>query len=41
MMRADKGQVTGIRGGVVGGVGVNDPIFDRRRDQGHGVEGVG
>jgi hypothetical protein len=41
MRREDKGQVIGIRGGVDGGAGVGDPIGDHRRDQGHGVEGVG
>jgi hypothetical protein len=34
-------QVTGIRGGVVGGAGVRDPVGDRRGSQGHGAEGVG
>jgi hypothetical protein len=37
----NRGQVTGIRRGVVGGVGVCDPVGDRRGSQDHGVEGVG
>jgi hypothetical protein len=41
MRRADRGQVIGIRGGVVGGAGVSHPIDERRRDHGHGVEVVG
>jgi hypothetical protein len=35
------GQVTSIRGGVVGGAGVHDLVGDHRGSQGHGVEGVG
>jgi hypothetical protein len=38
---ANRGQVTSIRGGVVGGVRVRDPVGDRQRSQGHGVEGLG
>jgi hypothetical protein len=37
----NRGKVIGIRGGVVGGVGVRDLVGDHRRSQGHGAEGVG
>jgi hypothetical protein len=36
----NRGQVTDIRGGVVGGVRVRDLFNDRRGFQGHGAEGV-
>jgi hypothetical protein len=35
----NRGQVTSIRGGVVIGAGVHDPVGDRRGGgQGHGVK---
>jgi hypothetical protein len=41
MRRVDRGQVTDIRGGVVGDTGGGGPISDCRRDYGYSVEGVG
>jgi hypothetical protein len=35
------GQVTDIRGVVVGGTGVCNRVDDRRERQGHGAKGVG
>jgi hypothetical protein len=37
----NRGQVTGIRGTVVEGVGVCDPVGYHWGSQGHGAEGVG